>query len=176
MQQSQAKTSFRHLLHSFAPHPFFYLCQADLHQIDVMIRSLMLLIRWFFRFRSPLILSLGKVHYLFITFLMAYVFFLSEVFQYSINLYILQILSLQKTTAPIPNCCTVLTGKKSSVKNTSSQFIHSLIHLFIKFDYEACSEDNWNINSKCQKPFFVLETTLNFIRTSLLVFVVFVCF
>lgn len=66
--------------------PSFYLCQTNLHQIDFMMKSLML---DFFRFPSPLIFSLGSIHYLFITFLMAYVFFLSEVFQYSINFYIL---------------------------------------------------------------------------------------
>lgn len=106
--------------------PSFYLCQTNLHQIDFMMKGLML---DFFRFPSPLIFSLGSIHYLFITFLVAYVFFLSEVFQYSINFYILQILHCKKkTTAPRPNCCTVLTGKKSSVKNTSSQSIHSLVH------------------------------------------------
>lgn len=66
--------------------PSFYLCQTNLHQIDFMMKSLML---DFFRFPSPLVFSLGSIHYLFITFLMAYVFFLSEVFQYSINFYIL---------------------------------------------------------------------------------------
>lgn len=103
--------------------PSFYLCQTNLHQIDFMMKSLML---DFFRFPSPLVFSLGSIHYLFITFLMAYVFFLSEVFQYSINFYILH--CKKKTTAPRPNCYTVLTGKKSSVKNTSSQSIHSLVH------------------------------------------------
>lgn len=87
--QSQERESCKYLLHSFAPYPLLYLCQMDLLQIDLTIKTLGLdLLDQRLYFNSHYHYSFylkTSLYFHFFIFLMPYVFFSSKILQYFID-------------------------------------------------------------------------------------------